>query len=205
MNKKGVIFFLCILGCILLVLAACGGESKRSQKNVQKPILIDYSDVQNETVRYFRENIYQRYVFSLQNESPIRKSEDRHASNVSCDMCGKHIDLLRADSVDIDTIETIDVDMHVSEVYALIGNPHFGFKDLESYNPTVSSSIGVDENYFFYYVLSDKNVLEIEYDKETNNICKLKQITASEFIALYPAVDAEMYPSGPIIEVPNKG
>ena len=74
------------------------------------------------------------------------------------------------------------------EVFTLIGNAHFGFLDPESAKDMIaSSSVGVDEDFFFYYILSSGDVLEIQYDKKTNCVCKLRQITGVEFIALYPA------------------
>lgn len=186
--KNKHLIFLCILICVFIVLSACQNDSEKSQGNDEKLFRIDYSDVQDETVRFFRQNIVQRDLFYSFHESPITKKEHRHASDKLCRMCGKHTDLIREDTVNATTIEAIDIGMRADEVFTLIGNAHFGFLDPESAKDMIaSSSVGVDEDFFFYYILSSGDVLEIQYDKKTNCVCKLRQITGVEFIALYPA------------------
>ena len=87
-----------------------------------------------------------------------------------CENCGKHSDLRRSDCVDVDVANQIEKGMSLSQIYELMGNPHWGI-NMEALYPVFSSikpDIDYNRDCSYYYVLSDGRVLIIWYTGEYN-------------------------------------
>lgn len=126
---------------------------------------IDYSYVKNETLREIRE----KQLIENNNEIMAScRSIFGYAVNESetCEKCGMHPNLLRNDCVPVENAKQIEVGMPLSQVYALIGNPHWGLDifftaDCWSYYSEVDTML-------YCYVLSDGQILKIAYEKDNN-------------------------------------
>ena len=85
--------------------------------------------------------------------------------SATCEKCGMHPDFLRDDCIPVANAKQIKAGMPLSQVYALIGNPHWGLDIcfIEDYWP-----YGEVDTMLYCYVLSDGQILKIVYDKDDN-------------------------------------
>ena len=176
-----------IMVCLAMCIVGCAKESNNdstepSLNSNQFPLALLVGA--DEHVKYIRENVYYRNDI-VENERVILSESDRHPEGETCQDCGKHADYLRKESVDVNVAKLVKEGMNVREVFNLIGNPHLRYYRVYSPDPNMSSA---RMDFYYYYVISDGNVLEIEYvfDNETGiESAKLETLTAKKFVELY--------------------
>lgn len=147
---------------------------------------IDYSYVKNETLREIRE----KQLIENNNEIMAScRSIFGYAVNESttCEKCGMHPDFWRDDCVPTANAKQIKEGMPLSQVYALIGNPHWG---LDICVKASWPNSEVDTVILYCYVLSDGQILKILYNKDDNgnNIVEAVDLCGIEFAFLLTAI-----------------